>query len=182
MIYSFITDEDILLAMKQDLLLDIIPENEKFQKIKRAENAVLKQIRSKAGKWYDFNSILSLITQWNTNYSYLTGNIVYDNGLFYKALINNIDLKPSENLTQWENIDDPRHSLLVMYAVDMLLYHLHSSINPRKIPELRKERYQEAKQWLQDIATSKENADFPTNILDDERVIWGSNPKIDNNF
>ena len=71
-------------------------------------------------------------------------------------------------------------SKLVMYATDMLLYHLHSSVNPRKIPDLRKERYNEAKGWLDLVAQREENPDFPENeILDEELIIWGSNPKIE---
>jgi phage gp36-like protein len=45
-----------------------------------------------------------------------------------------------------------RNALLVMYAVDMLLYHLHSRINPNQIPDLRIERYNNAIEWLKAVA------------------------------
>jgi len=45
-----------------------------------------------------------------------------------------------------------RNALLVMYAVDMLLYHLHSRINPSQIPDLRMQRYENAIEWLMAVA------------------------------
>ena len=182
MIYQFLTDEDIIQQIKQDLLENIIAnETERQTKIRKAEASVLKQIRSKAGKWYDLDTVLISIKQWNTITNYLVGQYVYDEGVIYYALQDNTDLKPSANSLFWKS-NDPRHELLVMYAVDMVLYHLHSLVNPRKIPDLRKERYNEAKSWLEQIADRNENADFPTNELDEELIIWGSNPKIQNYF
>ena len=182
MIYQFLTDEDVNQQIKQDLLEGIIPnETERQTKILKAEASVLKQIRSKAGKWYDLDTVLISIKQWNTITNYLVGQYVYDEGVIYYALQDNTDLKPTANPLFWKS-NDPRHELLVMYAVDMVLYHLHSLVNPRKIPDLRKERYNEAKSWLEQIADRNENADFPTNELDEELIIWGSNPKIQNYF
>lgn len=37
---------------------------------------------------------------------------------------------------------------LVSYIVDISLYHLHSRISPRNIPELRVTRYENAIEWL----------------------------------
>ncbi len=45
-----------------------------------------------------------------------------------------------------------RNRLLVMYCVDIMLYHLHSRINPRQIPELRYVRYESAKKWLEGLS------------------------------
>lgn len=45
-----------------------------------------------------------------------------------------------------------RNPLLVMYAVDILLYHIHSRINPRQIPELRFVRYEAAINWLKSVS------------------------------
>jgi len=43
---------------------------------------------------------------------------------------------------------DTRNRLLVMYLVDMALYHLHSRQNPRNVPQIRQDRYDQALSWL----------------------------------
>lgn len=45
-----------------------------------------------------------------------------------------------------------RNGLIVMYLCDIVLYHLHARISPDNIPELRKERYTNAKEWLEKAA------------------------------
>ncbi len=54
-----------------------------------------------------------------------------------------------------------RDELLLMYVIDVMLYDLHSRINPRKIPELRRTRYNEVIQWLTDIQAGKIHPDLP---------------------
>lgn len=56
---------------------------------------------------------------------------------------------------------DSRHAELVMYIVDMTLYHLHSRINPGQVPELRKERYQDALDWLKGVAAGDYDPGLP---------------------
>lgn len=184
MIYQFLTDEDVQQQIKQDLLEGLMPDvTERKRKITKAEKAVLKKIRSKASKWYDIDAVLVTIKQWNDSTNYEIGTYVYDDGIIYRCKLDNANNKPIDNTLAWES-DDPRHELLVMYASDMLVYHLHSSVNPRKMPELRKERYNEAIGWLEDIADKNDDPDFPDNEdLDAELVIWGSNqPKKTYNF
>lgn len=45
-----------------------------------------------------------------------------------------------------------RNALIIMYCVDILLYHVHSRINPRKVPDLRGIRYEAAIAWLTKVA------------------------------
>jgi hypothetical protein len=182
MIYKFISDEDIYLQIKNDLLADIISDTAERQKrIRKAEASVLKQIRSKAGKWYDMNIVLESISQWNETISYQEAQHVYDEGVFYVALGISTGAKPKDSSLLWKEAD-PRHELLVMYCVDMILYHMHAAVNPRKIPDIRKTRYDEAKAWLEMVAERNENPDFPEMETDSELIIWGSNPKTDNYF
>jgi phage gp36-like protein len=54
-----------------------------------------------------------------------------------------------------------RNAQLVMYCVDILLYHLHSNITPRNVPEIRKQRYDAAIHWLKMVASDKLNPDLP---------------------
>ena len=45
-----------------------------------------------------------------------------------------------------------RHSLIIMYAVDITLYHLFSIHNPAKMSGIRKDRYDRAMEWLKMVA------------------------------
>lgn len=46
---------------------------------------------------------------------------------------------------------DNRNTELVMYLVDMVLYHLHSRINPGQVPANRDKRYTDALDWLKNV-------------------------------
>lgn len=50
---------------------------------------------------------------------------------------------------------DRRQPVLLMYLLDLVLYHLHSRLNPRQIPPLRLERYERALDWLADVQAGK---------------------------
>jgi len=45
-----------------------------------------------------------------------------------------------------------RNQLIVMFAIDITLYHLYSAINRMRTPVERVERYKRAIQWLKDVA------------------------------
>lgn len=57
---------------------------------------------------------------------------------------------------------DTRNQMLVNMCIDIALYHLHSRIAPRNIPELRVKRYDDAIEMLQQFAKGdKVTADLP---------------------
>ena len=70
--------------------------------------------------------------------------------------------------TKWTKGDN-RNQQIVLYLIDITLYHLHSRINPRNVPDLRKERYNGnsptdsggAIGWLKSVAHGNVNADLP---------------------
>nr|DAN27068.1 MAG TPA: head to tail adaptor [Caudoviricetes sp.] len=45
-----------------------------------------------------------------------------------------------------------RHALILMYAIDITLYHLFSIHNPYKMSGIRKDRYDRAMEWLKMVA------------------------------
>ena len=76
---------------------------------------------------------------------------------------------------------EDRNYELVMYLVDMSLYHIHSRINPGQVPELRMNRYQDAMDWLKNVGAGDWNPGFPgkgdadeDGRDDGEGVQWGS--------
>jgi len=54
-----------------------------------------------------------------------------------------------------------RHQAIVMYMVDIVLYHLLSRIRHDDIPQHRKDRYNSAMLWIEKIATGKINSNLP---------------------
>ena len=131
--------------------------------------------------------------------AYVTGNKVWYKDSVYTATANNTNILPTAggqwsagvpysfsgqlptNATYWLSGDN-RNQLIVMYLIDVTLYHLHSRINPRNVPDLRKERYNGnsptdsggALAWLKRVASGDVTADLP-NIAPQQGVSisWG---------
>jgi phage gp36-like protein len=61
----------------------------------------------------------------------------------------------------FSNTDDDRNPLIVMYMVDIALYHLFSAITPRNVPQIRMDRYDAAINWLKAVASGKINPGLP---------------------
>jgi hypothetical protein len=132
--------------------------------------------------------------------SYVVGDKVYYNNIEYTCLLNCKGILPTEtgfwsvgsaytltatypdDNTKWSEGDN-RNQQIVMYLLDITLYHLHSRINPRNIPDLRKERYDGnnatqnggAIAWLKRVASGDITADLPQ-ILPQQGVSirWGN--------
>jgi hypothetical protein len=79
------------------------------------------------------------------------------------------------NWAQMMDNRDNRNQQLVNYIIDIMLYHLHARISPRNIPELRLERYDNAKAWLTQCAKGDEiNAGLPRlTPQQGMRIRWG---------
>jgi phage gp36-like protein len=77
-----------------------------------------------------------------------------------------------------------RNPIILMYAIDIALHDLHARINPRKIPDHRKERYKAAKEWLMDVSEAVINPpDLPVPAEGEKDYIrFGSNTKRDNHI
>lgn len=84
--------------------------------------------------------------------------------------------------------DEERNPLLIMYLVDMVIYHLHSNISPENIPEIRHLRYKTAIDWLKDVSSSRLSPDLPEignedNKEDDSTGFdWGGNVKYSERY
>lgn len=63
--------------------------------------------------------------------------------------------------TIFEAQGNERNSHIVMVTLDCALYHLYTSTVPRKMPDIRSQRYQDAIDWLKLIAEGKAYADLP---------------------
>lgn len=84
--------------------------------------------------------------------------------------------------TKWA-AGDNRSVQLVQKVIDICLYHIHSRIAPRNIPQLRIDRYASAIAWLDMAKTGEVTADIPLlQPKKDGRIRWGSNIRNTNNY
>lgn len=73
---------------------------------------------------------------------------------------------------------EERNPVIILKLLDMVIYHLHSRINPRQIPDLRAERYENAIKWLQDVSKDLIDPDLPTIEQPEGGIIsYGSEPQ-----
>lgn len=78
---------------------------------------------------------------------------------------------------------EERNRLIVMYTADMVLYHLTASQPQKMGSEIRKERYERAVRWLEDVQAGKIVPDLPlASHADGEQPGFGtsfsSSPKL----
>jgi len=64
-----------------------------------------------------------------------------------------------------------RSPIIVMFAVDMLLYHLYSRLDPSQIPQIRIDRYENAVEYLNMVAGGKLSPDLPP-LVNEEGGIY----------
>ena len=56
---------------------------------------------------------------------------------------------------------DDRNPLIIQYLVDIMLYHLHSRITPRNVPQIRIDRYNTSLVWLDKVNEGVLNPALP---------------------
>lgn len=64
------------------------------------------------------------------------------------------------NTTYW-TLGDSRDQQMVLYLIDITLYHVHARIAPRNIPDLRVKRYDDALGWLKMCARGEVTPALP---------------------
>lgn len=132
---------------------------------------------------------------WYQNYTYTalqetTGNLPTDVNYWSVGAAYSFTGFYPDNTTYWQKGDN-RNQQIVMYLIDITLYHLHSRINPRNVPELRMIRYDGnnalqtggAVGWLKRVASGDITADLP-NIIPSSgiSISYGSLTKSTNTF
>lgn len=63
--------------------------------------------------------------------------------------------------TIFSQTGDDRDHFIVMITIDILLYHLWAKRAPRKIPEYRSTRYQDALDWLKAVGSGEMQSALP---------------------
>jgi hypothetical protein len=131
---------------------------------------------------------------WSNVTSYTAGDVVsYTNGLYpgaysWQCVANNTNVIPGIDIINWLPFDeqqgDNRSAQMVTLMADIALYHIHSRIAPRNVPELRELRYKRALEWLMDAAKGNVT---PINLDLNQpevgnRITFGGNVKKINSY
>lgn len=85
----------------------------------------------------------------------------------------------------FNKVGTQRNPTIVMYMVDITLYHVHSRIAPRNIPEIREARYEHAIEWLKSANKGTIIPDLPiitTSENGGTTFRTGSNTKLNHNY
>jgi len=107
------------------------------------------------------------------------------NNGFYTSLVAETGAKPADVLKFTPG--DTRNPLIVRYLVDLVVYELHSRIQPRMVPELRTTRRDDVITWLQGVANPRNDMspNFPLKTFEenqDNTLVWGSNDKLSHSY
>lgn len=62
---------------------------------------------------------------------------------------------------------DGRHPLVLMFALDIAIYHIYCQHNPYKMSTIRKERYERAVEWLKGVMSGDVTIDGAPLLPDD---------------
>jgi hypothetical protein len=111
------------------------------------------------------NVYVCIQTMTNNNKQPLTNSafwtLIGSQNSLYKVILSNTGQNPN-NATYFSK-SDPRDPLLCRQLCDLVLYELHSRINPRFIPEFRIQRRDDVIKFLRDCADPRKNlgVNFP---------------------
>ena len=80
-----------------------------------------------------------------------------------------------------------RHALILMMAIDIAVYHLFCIHNPQKMSQIRKDRYDRAVEWLQQVSKFQIAIDGAPTLPEEETKAsapfqFKSNPKRHNHL
>jgi phage gp36-like protein len=75
-----------------------------------------------------------------------------------------------------------RNKLIVLFCMDIALYHLHARIDPIQIPDIRRERYKNAIETLKMIAAGQINPLGLPTLTQDDGTFMGSAFGSDRSF
>lgn len=142
------------------------------------------------GTQYNFSGLLITalpadFTAWSSVTTYVIGNRVSFNSMIWQAIVNSTNVQPGSDIITWMPVSwlsgDNRSTQLVQRMIDITLYHLHSGIAPRNIPELRVKRYDDAITWLTSVGNNEVSLDSPRlQPGQGYRIRYGGNIKNNN--
>ncbi|GAA4825530.1 phage protein Gp36 family protein [Algivirga pacifica] len=133
----------------------------------QSESAALSQVKSYLMGRYDVAKVFPKLFLFQDGVSYSAEDYCFFKGELeddtaykvYRCLQDTAGETPLDT-DYWEE-DDPRDSLVVMYSIDIALYHAYSAFAMGDVPAHRKQRFDEAMEWLAGVAQGQIEADLP---------------------
>lgn len=156
--------------------------------LRKMELTAQAEIESYLRHHFDVAKMFSGFEVWNASKAYLAADktlVSFDNENGELFVVNTDTLageSPTTDPSKWTKTDN-RHQFLLTIFIDTTLYHAHSTINPRNIPDFRIERYDNAIEWLKKVNSGKVSPNFPIKenpIVEDRNIHFGTT-KIDTN-
>lgn len=142
-----------------------IPPNNYFP-----NNALYGSKQWGTGQSYSFtglwpSAVYGDFATWLVGSTYTAGDIKSYNSIIWRAQAGSTGVTPGTDITKWLPVSwlagDNRNPQIIQRLIDITLYHLHSRIAPRNIPDLRVKRYDDAIKWLKDCAKGFVTLDAP---------------------
>ncbi|KAB2918699.1 MAG: DUF1320 domain-containing protein [Bacteroidetes bacterium] len=159
---TFLLDKDYRMVVRDEVKQILMQADNSV--LKMAEETAIEEIKSYLSGRYDVAKIFVQLYRFIPNQQWGAEDYVYNtDDTVYKALVDS----PGDDFTDagdWQ-ASDPRNKLVVSFAVKVAVYHLHSHISPRNIPELRVKQYDDTIAFLKLAANGKTNIDLP--LLED---------------
>lgn len=161
------------------LLIDCFPEIVNYSANRNYKVSVASDVTYK-------NILGEIVTESITPTFYRVSNVIVNycwheaTKKYYRSISDSTGIAPdAADQTAWEE-DDPRDGSLVRMCSDITVFYLHTRVNPRKIPQLRLDMYNQAKEWLTLVKDLDITPDLPKPIdpVDDiDPPKWGSQPQ-----
>lgn len=156
------------------------------------------------GAQYDIYYVSLPESEWDYYKTYQVGDQVWYADKTYTCVVANLSVQPNEHPEFWGTGTtfstigsdlysgssvwikaDNRNQQMVNMMIDVALFHLHSRIAPRNIPDLRVKRYDDAVAWLKNVSRGTDiTADLPLiQPKSGQRIRYGSRlVKQNNNY
>ena len=190
---AFLRRADYSKQIRSEILSVVTSDDDSIRK--DAELAAQAEIESYLRHRYDMAKTFRDLPTYEATVSYTTGDLIAfpdnEDDIYSLNADTNGDpqtisgVSPIDDPTQWTK-GDTRNQLVRMHLVDMTLYHLHSRINPRNIPEFRIARRDDCINWLKMVAAGKLTTALPViEPIEDNiglNTKWNSNEKFNHSF
>jgi len=148
----FLKQSDFTNLITQDHLSQVMDSNPVLlaESMREAQSEIENYLRGK----FDLEQIFVEFQDWQAK-TYPAGSQVWQDvtatidgetvttSTLFKAKTDVLSTDVPGTSENWE-INDPRHPQIRQFYKDVTLYHIHSSISPNTIPELRVLRYKDA--------------------------------------
>lgn len=138
--------------------------------LRKMELTAQEEIESYLRHHFDVALLFKGFTTYSPSIVYAEGDLIAfiddattpteESELYFATAITTAGESPESAPTKWTKGDNRQQYLLTIF-VDIMLFHAHSRINPRNIPDFRISRYDDAIAWLKMVNSGKVTPAFP---------------------